>query len=418
MPPIRCALVCTLVLCSLLQPQGPAGAQAVANAPSFVQVRGRDLMTPDGAALITRGIGLGNWLVPEGYMLHLGKGPESPRHIEALVSDLIGPDEAQAFWAEWREQYVTREDLALVKHAGFNTVRVPFTYRLFLDDDHPQAWHEDGFAPLDRVIGWARELGLWVVLDMHGAPGGQTGTNIDDSTGTPWLFESRDAQDRMVLVWRRLAGRYREEPAVLAYEQMNEPIAPFNDWRKHNAALEPLYKRVTAAIREVDPHHVIVLGGAQWNTEFGVFGPPFAPNLVYAFHKYWSEVTDASIAPYTSFRERHGVPIWLGETGENADAWIADMRALAESHGIGWAFWPYKKMDATSAVVSFERPAGWDDVIALGLTNAVDYEARRKARPSPERARAILQQLLANIRVDRCRRNEGYIRALTGGADR
>ena len=110
------------------------------------------------------------------------------------------------------------------------------------------------------------------------------------------------------------------------------------------------------------------------------------------------------------------MPVWLGETGENTDAWIGEMRALAEARGIGWAFWPYKKMDATSAVVSFERPAGWDEVIALGLVNAVDYEARRKTRPAPERARAILQQLLANIRVERCRRNEGYIRALTGNA--
>jgi endoglucanase len=113
-----------------------------------------------------------------------------------------------------------------------------------------------------------------------------------------------------------------------------------------------------------------------------------------AFHKYWSEVTDAAIAPYTSFRERYGVPIWLGETGENTDAWISEMRTVAEARGIGWAFWPYKKMDSASAVVSFDRPAGWDEVIALGLTNAVDYESRRKVRPAPERARAILQQLL------------------------
>ena len=61
----------------------------------------------------------------------------------------------------------------------------------FLDDEHGRTWHDEGFAPLDRVIGWARELGLWIVLDMHGAPGGQTGANIDDGTGTPWLFESR-----------------------------------------------------------------------------------------------------------------------------------------------------------------------------------------------------------------------------------
>ena len=391
-----------------------ARAQDSGTAARFVQVRGRELVSPDGAPIVTKGIGLGNWLVPEGYMFHFEKGPQSTRHIEALVADLVGPDEARAFWAAWRDQYVTRDDLVLLKDAGFDTVRVPFTYRLFLDDEHGETWHDEGFAPLDRAIGWARELGLWIVLDMHGAPGGQTGANIDDSTGTPWLFESRESQDRMTLVWRRIAERYRSERAVLAYELLNEPIAPYNDWKKYNDALQPLYKQVTAAIRAVDPDHVIVLGGAQWNTEFGIFGPPFAMNLMYAFHKYWSAVTDVSIAPFTSFRERYDVPIWLGETGENTDAWIADMRTLAEKHGIGWAFWPYKKMDATSSVVSFDRPAGWDEVIALGKTSAFEYEARRTVRPSPDRARAILRDLLANVRLDRCRRNEGYIRALTG----
>ena len=94
----------TLVLIASLQPHRPARAQGGATAQPFVQVRGRNLVAPDGTTLITRGIGLGNWLVPEGYMFHLGKGPESPRHIEALVADLVGPDEARAFWAEWREQ--------------------------------------------------------------------------------------------------------------------------------------------------------------------------------------------------------------------------------------------------------------------------------------------------------------------------
>jgi endoglucanase len=133
------ALFSLVMLALVAQPQPFAATESRASGPPFVQVRGRDLVTPDGAPLIIRGIGLGNWLVPEGYMFQLGKGPESPRQIEALVADLIGPDDARAFWAEWRERYVTRDDLALLKQAGFDTVRVPFTYRLFLDDEHPQA---------------------------------------------------------------------------------------------------------------------------------------------------------------------------------------------------------------------------------------------------------------------------------------
>jgi len=262
------------------------------------------------------------------------------------------------------------------------------------------------------VVRWSTELGLFVVLDMHGAPGGQTGTNIDDSTGTPWLFESAESQARMTTIWQRIAERYKSEPYVLAYELLNEPIAPELDWKKYNERLEPLYKKVTEAIRAIDPSHIIVLGGAQWNTEFSIFGPPFAPNLVYAFHKYWSETTDESIKSYLAFREKHGVPIWLGETGENNDEWIAAAVKLLAAHDIGWAFWPYKKMDATSSVVSFARPDGWDKVVAFAQVNPFDYEAGRKLRPPPDQARQILQQLLANIALDRCRVNASYIQAL------
>lgn len=392
----------------------PLHAQAPSH-PPFVHVRGSDLVAPDGSVLVTHGIGLGGWLVPEGYMLRLDKGAESPRHIEQVTAGLVGPDAARAFWTAWRDTYVTRDDLALLKRLGFDTVRVPFTYRQFLADDDAGRWNDEGFVPLDRVVSWSRELGLWVVLDMHGAPGGQTGSNIDDGHGTPWLFESPESQERMIRIWTRIAERYRHEPAVLGYELLNEPIATYLDWKdRYNAALEPLYKRATAAIRAVDPDHVIILGGAQWNTEFSVFGPPFAPNLVYAFHKYWSEVTDASLKPFLDFRERYRVPIWLGETGENDDAWIAAMARLSETHGIGWAFWPYKKMDATSSVVSFARPAGWDRVVAFAAASPYNYEAGRTLRPLPSEARAILKELLSNLALARCRVNEGFVAALVG----
>jgi endoglucanase len=378
----------------------------------FVRAEGHQLLTPDGKPLLIKGIGLGNWLVPEGYMWKFAEGPESPRHIEQVITSLVGPAEARRFWTAWRRAYVTREDLALIKRVGFNTVRVPFASRLFLDESRPGEWLDEGFARLDDVVTWARELGLWVVLDMHGAPGGQTGTNIDDSPGTPWLFESAEHQDEMVQIWRRIAERYRDEPTVLGYELLNEPIAPYLGWERYNRQLEPLYKKVTASIRGVDPDHLVILGGAQWNTNFDVFGPPFDKNLLYAFHKYWSETTPDSIEAFLAFRDRYNVPVWLGETGENKDEWIRSAVQLVEPRGIGWCFWPYKKMDSTSGVVSFARPEGWEAVVAYGQVNPFDYEAGRKARPDPARARAVLAELLDLIRLDRGRQNEGYIRAL------
>ena len=72
-----------------------------------------------------------------------------------------------------------------------------------------------------------RNAGLYLILDMHDAPGGQTGDNIDDSYGYPWLLENEDCQKQFVDIWVNIASRYKEEPVILGYDLMNEPIAPY-----------------------------------------------------------------------------------------------------------------------------------------------------------------------------------------------
>ncbi len=183
-----------------------------------------------------------------------------------------------------------------------------------------------------------------------------------------------------------------------------------------NPRLEPLYKQIGASIREVDPNHILILGGAQWDSNFDVFGPPFDPKSMYTFHKYWTEPTVDVIQPYLAFRNRYSVPIWMGESGENTDEWIAKFRTVLEENEIGWAFWPYKKMDATSCAASFAKPAYWDDIVAYAKTpsSAGDAEKRIARRPSLEHSRAALADLLKNIRFENCRINEAYLQALLG----
>ena len=122
---------------------------------------------------------------------------------------------------------------------------------------------------------------------MHCAPGGQTGANIDDSWGYPWIYDSPQEQQRAITIWKRIAAHYRDSETVLGYDLLNEPIPNFPELRKYDSQLEPLYRRIVAGIREVDKNHVVILGGAQWDTDFTVFGPPFDANVMYTFHKYW-----------------------------------------------------------------------------------------------------------------------------------
>ncbi|MDP3445614.1 MAG: cellulase family glycosylhydrolase, partial [Ignavibacteria bacterium] len=225
----------------------------------FVKVSGKKLIDANGNELLLRGINLGNWLNPEGYMFRF-KDVSSFRLIDNSVKELIGADEARKFWNSFRDNYITHEDIKFIKSTGLNHVRVPFNFKLFLIEDHPEIYIEEGFNRLDDVIKWCREENLYVVLDLHAAPGGQTGDNIDDSWSYPFLFEDKQAQQTTILLWKKIADRYQNEKIIVGYDLLNEPIPHFYENKEElNQLLEPLYKDITRAIREVDSKHIIFI---------------------------------------------------------------------------------------------------------------------------------------------------------------
>ena len=398
-PNMRCALALSL----LVWLTSAAFAQS-----RFVHTSGAQLIDGTGRPLMLRGTNLGNWLLREGYMFHFEGGPQSAREIEALTNELLGPEATAKFWQTYVDLYITRDDIQFLQRAGFNSIRVPIHYRYFENDD------AEGFRLLDRVVEWSREAGLYVVIDMHAAPGGQTGANIDDSWGYPWLYDSPEAQQQTIAIWRRIAAHYRDSETVLGYDLLNEPIPHFPELKKYNSQLEPLYRRIVAGIREVDKNHIVILGGAQWDTNFAVFGPPFDKNVMYNFHKYWMKPEQTEIQEYVNFRDKYQVPIWMSESGENTDEWITQFRELLEKNQIPWAFWPYKKMDSPRGVASFAPPQYWDEITAYaklqGGTGEVEKHLQK--RPPQEHINAAFAQLLQNVQFGKCQVNEGYLRAL------
>jgi endoglucanase len=383
---------------------------------ALISVEGKHIVGPAGEPLLLKGIGLGNWLLPEGYMWGFRRA-NSPRLINDVICQLVGEEHARVFWQSFYERFITQDDIRFLKQAGFNHIRVSFNWRLFVTDDEPRRFAGVGYDCLDRLVTWCNEEGLYVVLDMHGAPGGQTGDNIDDSWGYPFLLESPQSQQLAIDLWASLAERYGDEPAILGYDLLNEPIATYFDREVLNPRLEPLYKRMVAAIRQHDPHHLIFLGGAQWNTNFSVFGPPFDDKLVYTFHRYWEDVTPALIADYIAFRERYNVPLWMGESGENTYSWIRAFRELLETHQIGWCFWTYKRLDTDRSVVSVSRTSEWDELVAFAEHPRSSFADIREQRPSRHVIDKALNDYLDHITFSKCRVNPGYLGALALNAE-
>jgi len=382
--------------------------------PKFIGVKGQDIIGVDGKPFFMRGTNLGNWLIPEGYMFKF-KGINSPKLINEAFMEIMGPEETKAFWKKYVDAYITQADIHYLKAMGMNSIRIPFSYRLFTEEDYlgeNNANH--GFELLDRVIGWCKQEKLYVILDMHSAPGGQTGDNIDDGYGYPFLFKSAASQELTIKIWTRIANHYKNEPTVMGYDLLNEPIAHYFDKNELNPLLEPLYKRITQSIRTVDKNHIIVLGGAQWDSNLALFGPPFDNKLVYQFHKYWTKTTGVEvIQEYLDFRNKYNVPIYCGETGENNDQWVADFRKTLEQYHVGWHYWPYKKMDNKAGITSFNMPANYDKVIGYTEQKRITFEDIRKATPeNREQIRNAIWAILTNCRFENCIPNKGYIEAL------
>ena len=178
---------------------------------NYVRVSGPDLIQPNGQKLYIQGTNLGNWLNPEGYMFGFSR-TNSAWMIDLLFKQAVGPDFTAKFWQTFKENYITRDDILFIKQQGANTIRLPFNYKLFTDEDYMGlSSQQDGFKRIDDVVAWCKEAGLYLILDMHDCPGGQTGDNIDDGHGYPWLFESEPSRQLFCSIWRKIADRYKDE---------------------------------------------------------------------------------------------------------------------------------------------------------------------------------------------------------------
>ena len=380
----------------------------------FVTVQGTNLIQPNGEKLFIVGTNLGNWLNPEGYMFGFSR-TNSAWMIDLMFREMVGPDETAAFWKEFKDNYITRSDIDFIASTGANTIRLPFNYKLFTDEDYMGLTSgHDGFKRIDDVVAWCRANRLYLILDMHDCPGSQTGDNIDDGYGYPWLFESEKSQQQFCEIWQRIAKRYKNETVILGYELMNEPIAHyFENKDLLNQKLEPLYKRAVKAIREVDKNHVILLGGARWNSDFFMFSDwKFDTNIMYTCHRYGGEATKEAIRDYIDFRDKTGLPMYMGEIGHNSNKWHADFVRVMKENNIGYTFWPYKKLD-NSCMMGIQRPAEWDSVIVkYSETDRSTYKDFREKRPDQQKALKLMKEFLNNCRFENCKPQTDYIKSM------
>lgn len=370
----------------------------------YLHTEGTKIVDGDGNEVIWRGIGLGGWMLQEGYMLRTSG---AQHEIEAKIEALVGQEKKEQFFEAWLANHTQKADVDSLASWGYNMIRLPMHYKQFTPpiEEEPVpgeiTWRDKGFEMTDELLEWCNANKMYLILDLHAAPGGQ-GENADISDydpSKPSLWESEANQDKMVALWRKLAERYANEPMLAAYDIINEPNWGFQDHandlngcaESQNTLLWSLQKRVTAAIREVDQNHIVVIEGNCWGNNYNGLPTLWDNNLVISYHKYWNGNNKNDIQGMLNMRTDRNVPIWLGETGENSNTWFTNAVSLLESNGIGWAWWPLKKLGGNNPLQIKVNP---------GYQKILDYWGGNGTKPEVDEAYEGLMGLAENLKLE------------------
>jgi aryl-phospho-beta-D-glucosidase BglC (GH1 family) len=375
-------------------------------AQGFLKASGTRIVNEKNENVLLRGMGLGGWMLQEGYMLRVN-GQGQQHKIRERIEALTSPAQTQAFYDAWLANHTRKQDIDSLKAWGFNSVRLPMHYNLYTlpIEKEPvtgkNTWLEKGFAITDSLLAWCKANQVYLILDLHAAPGGQgNDLNISDrDTTQPSLWDSRAQQNKTIALWRKLAERYKDEPWIGAYDILNEPNWGFEDpvndkngiKEKKNAPLKKLMEEITAAIREVDKKHIIIIEGNGWGNNYNGILPPWDHNMVLSYHKYWNFNDEASIRHILKARTEYNIPVWLGETGENSNVWFTAAIRLLESNNIGWSWWPLKKIGANNPL---EIPMNEK------YQQVLNYWSGKGPKPSAADAYSGLMQLAADLRTE------------------
>lgn len=292
------------------------------------------------------------------------------------------------------DTFITEKDIRQIASWGMDHVRLPIDYTVIEEETHPFHYKEEGFTYIDQCIRWCEESHLNIILDLH-----RTSGYAFHSLKENRLFEDDTLQERFLSIWRTFATRYREKGRNVIFELLNEIVESNSDrWNT-------LSKRAVAAIREIDPDRVIILGGNNYNsvTTLSELNYIEDDNLVYTFHFYephifthqkasWEppmkelgfvvnypsgteeynkyqrqsenfrrnyafeekigkDYIRGYLQPALDFAKERNVPLYCGEYGvidhapmESNLRWHEDLCDILIEYGIGRAVWTYKLM--------------------------------------------------------------------------
>lgn len=346
----------------------------------FLKADGKNLRNQSGTGDIVnlRGTNAGGYLLQEFWMTPTTSTANINDEFEiyAYLQNKYGSDELYNIIDIYQDSYWTEADFDNCAAMGVNTIRLPFWYRNLVDENGnfygynaaESDPYKTAFARMDWFVQEAKERGIYVIIDFHGAPGSQNGSDHSGVDGgdekelaSEFFFGNKAASNQKLFydIWEVIADRYAEEPAVAAYDLLNEPYCTYRYNSKLTSGAEELhdmlwnvYDIAYDKIRAKDANHVIIME-ATWNPvdlpNPAVYG---WSNIMYEYHNYlYDDYDNATGAQITNMQSKlnaiaisdYNVPSYMGEFSyfNNNDAW-AEGLALLNDAGINWTTWTYK----------------------------------------------------------------------------
>ena len=326
----------------------------------MLKTSGTTIVDKGGRKIILKGINIGGWLMMEGYMLG---GRNIAEHIfKDELKKRYGNNAPAQFTKDFRNSYFTEEDIKRIKKLGFNCVRLPINYRIIEE--------KGGLKYLQNIVKLFAKHKLYVILDMHAAPGSQNVDWHSDSDGKALLWENKKFRDKYVLLWKKLASTFKNEEMIAGYDVMNEPVT------KNTTLLTKVFQEVIATIRKQGDQHIVFIEGNNWGMDIDFIEKLEDNNLVISIHYYrpveytfnwlpgasypgkvlgkmWnkSEI-EKTIRHFAQFAKRLKRPLYCGEFGVASRCdrcakeykWVDDVLSLFKKYGLHWTYWTYKSV--------------------------------------------------------------------------
>lgn len=346
----------------------------------FLRVKDRDFYLDD-KKIILRSYGIGNWLNLEHFMIGI---PGTDSQIRTAIANAYGKKKANRFWQFFYESMINEDDFKFLKSLGINTIRIPFNYRLFENDQKPYSYMEEGFKEIDRILRLCEQYEIYAILDLHAAAGGQNPDwHSDNAIGESLFWEYADFRKRTISLWKYIAKRYASNKWIAAYDLLNEPVVMIKD----RNIINQFFVDLISEIRTVDKNHLLFVEGDMYATQFEMFEPFEDPNVACSFHFYpflqqhlsskknQKERIENALFKNVSLKdifERLKRPVWCGETGAlyshgnmtQHESMLRDVLEIYEQYGISWSLWTYK--DACSmGTVHPKEDSEWMDFSRL-----------------------------------------------------